>query len=52
MDDLIQKVRKIDNVKSADLFIPKKIVFLHDWLKSEIHESKISPKLHLIYQTN
>ena len=52
MDDLIQKVRNIENVKSADLFIPKKIVFVHDWLKSEIHESKISPKLHLIYQTN
>lgn len=52
MDDLIQKVRNIDNVKSADLFIPKKIVFLHEWLKSEILESKISPKLHLMYQTN
>ena len=52
MDDLIQKVRNIDNVKSADLFIPKKIVFLHEWLKSEILESKISPKLHLMFQTN
>jgi DNA-binding Lrp family transcriptional regulator len=52
MDDLIHKVGSLDNVKSADLFIPKTIVFFHDWLKAAIHESKISPKLHLIYQTN
>jgi len=52
MDDLTQKVRIIDNVKSADLFIPKKITFLNKWLKLAIAESKISPTLHLLYQTN
>jgi len=52
MDDLTQKIRSVNNVKSADLFIPKKMMFLHDWLKSAIKESKNSPKLHLAYQTN
>ena len=52
MDKLTQQVRKIKNVKSVDLFIPKKITFLHEWLEFTISESKISPKLHLAYQTN
>ena len=52
MDELTQKVRTIDNVKSADLFIPKKITFLNEWLKLAIDESKNSPTLHLLYQTN
>ncbi len=52
MDELTHKVRNIDNVKSADLFIPKKISFLHNWLELEIAESKKSPTLHLLYQTN
>jgi hypothetical protein len=52
MDELTQKVRSIDNVKSADLFIPKKITFLNEWLELAITESKNSPTLHLLYQTN
>lgn len=52
MDDLTQKIRNVENIKLADLFIPKKIIFLHDWLKSAIQDSKIFPKLHLVYQTN
>jgi len=52
MDDLSQKVRNTDNIKSVDLFIPKKIMFYHDWLKLAIQNSKTSSKLHLIYQTN
>ncbi len=52
MDELTHKVRNIDNVISADLFIPKKISFLHKWLELEIAESKKSPTLHLLYQTN
>ena len=52
MDELTHKVRNIDNVKSADLFIPKKISFLHNWLELAIAESKKSPTLHLLYQTN
>jgi len=52
MDELTHQVRNIENVKSADLFIPKKITFLNEWLESAIIESKNSPTLHLAYQTN
>ena len=52
MDELTQKVRTIKNVKSADLFIPKKISFYVKWLEKAISDSKKSPKLHLVYQTN
>jgi len=52
MDELVQKVRTTENIKSADLFIPKKMIFYNDWLKIAIKNSKASPKLHLVYQTN
>ena len=52
MDELTQKVRNIKNVKSADLFIPKKISFYMEWLKNTINDFKKAPKLHLTYQTN
>jgi len=52
MDSLTQKVRDIKNIKSADLFIPKKILFPTEWLKNSIKNSKKMPKLHLSYQTN
>ncbi len=51
MDHLTQKVRDIKNIKSADLFIPKKILFPTKWLENTIKNSKKMPKLHL-YQTN
>jgi DNA-binding Lrp family transcriptional regulator len=52
MDELTQKVRTIKNVKSADLFIPKKISFYIKWIEKAISDFKKSPKLHLTYQTN
>jgi len=52
MDELTQKVRTIKNVKSADLFIPKKISFYNKWLDRAIVDYKKSSKLHLFYQTN
>jgi DNA-binding Lrp family transcriptional regulator len=52
MDELTQKVRTIKNVKSADLFIPKKISFYTKWLERAINDFKKSSKLHLTYQTN
>ena len=52
MDELTQKVRTIKNVKSADLFIPKKILFYIKWLEKAINDFKKSSRLHLIYQTN
>ncbi|MCH8914488.1 MAG: winged helix-turn-helix transcriptional regulator [Thaumarchaeota archaeon] len=47
MDELTQKVRTIENVKSADLFIPKKISFYIKWLEKAIKDFKKSSKLHL-----
>ncbi len=52
MDELTKKVRTSKNVKSADLFIPKKISFYTKWAKKSIEKSKKTPKLHLTYQTN
>ena len=52
MDELTQKVRNIQNIKSADLFIPKKILFYAKWIEEAINNFKKSPKLHLTYQTN
>jgi len=52
MDELTQKVRMIKNIKSADLFIPKKISFYVKWIEKAINDFKKSPKLHLTYQTN
>ena len=52
MDELTQKVRNLKNVKSADLFIPKKISFYDEWIKTVIVDLKKSSKLHLTYQTN
>ena len=52
MDELTQQVRNIKNVKSADLFIPKKISFYVKWIEKAITDFKRSPKLHLSYQTN
>ena len=52
MDELTQKVRSIKNVKSADLFIPKKMSFYIKWIENAIANAKNSPKLHLTYQTN
>lgn len=52
MDELTQRVRSIDSVKSADLFIPKMISFPLKWLEQSIIVAKKSPTLHLSYQTN
>ena len=47
MDDITQRVIGMDNVKSADLFIPRKISILDDWLRQDITDAKKSPRLHL-----
>ena len=52
IDELTQKVRNLKNIKSADLFIPKKISFYDNWIKKTIIDFKKSSKLHLTYQTN
>lgn len=52
MDELTQRVRNMDNVRSTDLFIPKKISFPLKWLEQAIKDAKKSSTLHLSYQTN
>ena len=52
MDEMTQKVSTAKNIKSADLFIPKKISFYVKWIERAINDLKKSPKLHLTYQTN
>ena len=52
LDQLTQQVRKISGIRSADLFIPRKIALPQDWIKVAIAEAKKSPKLHLMYQVN
>jgi len=52
LDLLTQKVRDIDGVFTADLFIPKKINLPINWITDAINLSKSSKKLHLLYQTH
>ena len=52
LDDLTQRVRNVHGVESADLFIPKKIVFPQKWIQNAISDANKSPTLHLMYQTN
>ena len=52
LDDLTQRVRNVSGVESADLFIPKKIVFPQKWIQNAILDANKSPTLHLMYQTN
>lgn len=52
LDNLTQKIRSVKGVTSADLFIPKKIIFPQKWVINAIKAAKTSEKLHLDYQTN
>jgi len=52
LDNLTQQARKIPGVRTADLFIPRKIAFPQKWIKDVVTEAKKSPTLHLMYQTN
>jgi len=52
LDDLTLQARKIPGVKTADLFIPRKIALPQEWIKDVVAEAKKSPTLHLMYQTN
>lgn len=52
LDDLTQEARKVSGVRTADLFIPRKIAFPQEWIKEAVNEAKKSPTLHLMYQTN
>lgn len=51
LDTITQKVRTVQGVGSADLFIPKKITFPQKWITNAVKEAKESERLHLAYQT-
>ncbi len=52
LDDITQNVREVNGVDSADLFIPKKVVFPPEWIQNAIKDAEESPTLHLMYQTH
>ena len=52
LDLLTQQIREINGVTTADLFIPKKINLPTNWIIDTINSSKVSKKLHLLYQTH
>ena len=47
MDELTHAVRTVRNVKSADLFIPKRILLFNKWLEDTIREAEKLPGLHV-----
>ena len=49
LDSVTQNIRTSKGVGSADLFIPKKILFQHQWMSIAIREAKSSDRLHLAY---
>lgn len=52
LDELTQRVREVEGVGSADLFIPKRITFPQKWIFNAIKDAQRSPTLHLMYQTH
>ncbi|HEX9845181.1 MAG TPA: AsnC family transcriptional regulator [Candidatus Nitrosotenuis sp.] len=50
LDNITQRIRDVKGVKTADLFIPKKINLPQNWVSNIIKEAKSSQKLHLMYQ--
>ena len=49
LDDLTQKINKMQDVKSADLFIPKQITLPQQWVRNSILSARKSKRLHLVY---
>ena len=51
MDEMVQKARSVENVISAENFMPKKISLPYDWIRNAIKENRKSEKLHLLRVT-
>ena len=51
MDEMVQKARSVENVISAENFMPKKISLPHDWIRNAIKENRKSERLHLLRVT-
>lgn len=50
IDELTQKVQKINEIQSVDLFIPKEINFPQSWVKDSIVHAMKSKRLHLMHK--
>ena len=48
MDEMVQKANSVENVISAENFMPKKISLPHDWIRNAIKENRKSERLHLL----
>ena len=48
MDEMVQKARSVENVISAENFMPKKISLPYDWIRNAIKENRKSERLHLL----
>lgn len=48
MDDIVERVNNVGGIESVDLFMPKKITFLHSWVRDAIMQAKKSKRLHLV----
>jgi DNA-binding Lrp family transcriptional regulator len=50
LDNIVQQVREINGVSTADLFIPRQIKFPQNWARAAINTARSSERLHLVYQ--
>jgi DNA-binding Lrp family transcriptional regulator len=50
LDNIVQQVREINGVSTADLFIPRQIKFPQKWAHAAINAARSSERLHLVYQ--
>lgn len=51
LDNITQKVRSVNGVATADLFIPRQIILPQKWINNAIKTAKASNRLHLTYQS-
>lgn len=52
LDEITQRVRDMPDVETADLFIPKRIIFPQEWIRGAVDDAARSPTLHLARQTS
>ena len=52
IDETVNRIQDMDNIKDVELFIPKQFVFPLRWMHKEIETLRQSSKLHLVFQTN
>ncbi len=49
LDNIIEKIREIENIQSIDMFVPKLVLFPREWMSNILKNAKNSPTLHLTY---